>query len=92
MKVSATEVKTHFGRYLDLAEKGEPVIVERSGKQAAAIIDYEEYRHLKLLDDALLAEKIKQAEQLGYLGDEESEQFFKSLLGRLADDLTTETE
>jgi len=89
MKATATEIKTHFGHYLDLAEKGETVIVERSGREAAALIDYAEYQHLKQLDDLLLMEKIKQAEEKGYLNDAESEEFFKAMLGRLSDDLET---
>lgn len=92
MKANATEVKTHFGHYLDLAKKGEAIIVERSGKEAAAIIDYTEYQHLKSLDDLLLSEKIKLAETKGYLNDAESEAFFRDMLGRLADDLSTEAE
>jgi prevent-host-death family protein len=92
MKATATEIKTHFGHYLDLAKKGEAIIVERSGKEAAAIMDYDEYRHLKRLDDLVLIEKIKQAEGRGYLNDAESENFFKTMLGRLSDDLETETE
>lgn len=92
MKANATEIKTHFGHYLDLAEQGEAVIVERSGKAAAALVDYTEYQHLKQLDDLLLLEKIKQAETKGYLSDAESEIFFKNILGRLSDGLTAETE
>lgn len=91
MKATATEIKTHFGHYLNLAQKGEAIIVERSGKEAAAIMDYNEYRHLKRLDDLVLIEKIKQAEGRGYLNDAESENFFKTMLGRLSDDLETET-
>lgn len=92
MKASATDVKTHFGHYLNLAEKGETVIIERSGKQAVAIIDFQEYQYLRQLDEMLLAEKIKQAEQRGYLSDDESEQFFKTIIGRLADGSATQTE
>ena len=92
MKATATEIKTHFGHYLDLAEKGEAVIVERSGKEAAAIMDYAQYLHLKRLDDLVLMEKIKQAEDNGYLNDVQSEAFFKTMLGRLSDDLATEAE
>lgn len=90
MKATATEIKTHFGHYLDLAEKGETIIVERSGRETAALVDYAEYQHLKRLDDLLLMEKIKQAEANGYLNDVESEEFFKAMLGRLSDDLETQ--
>lgn len=92
MKANATEVKTHFGHYIDIVQKGEPVIIERSGKETAAIIDYSEYQHLKSLDNLLLSEKIRQAEAKGYLDDAASDKFFRQLIGRLADDFSTEAE
>jgi len=92
MKATATEIKTHFGRYLDVATQGEPVIVERSGKAAAALVDYAEYQYLKQLDELLLLEKIKRAEEQGYLSDAASEEFFKAMLKRLSHELKTETK
>lgn len=92
MKASATEIKTHFGHYLNLAKSGEEVIVEHSGKEAAAIIDFKEYQYLKQLDEMLLIEKIKHAEKTGYLNEKDSQKFFQSMLRRLGDELATETK
>jgi prevent-host-death family protein len=87
MKASATEIKTHFGHFLDVVQKGENVIIERSGKELATLLDYKEYLHLKHLDELLLVEKVKLAEKGGYLDKKKSEEFFKKMLGRLADEL-----
>lgn len=86
MKATATEIKTHFGHYLDVVQKGEDVIIERSGKELAILLDYKEYLHLKHLDKLLLIEKIKLAEKGGYFDKEQSEEFFRKMLGRLADE------
>ena len=92
MKATATEMKTHFGHYLDIASQGVAVIVERSGKAAAALVDYAEYQYLKQLDEIILLEKIKLAEEQGYLSDDESEDFLKTALKRLSHDIKTQTE
>ncbi len=86
MKASATEIKTHFGHFLDVVRSGEDVIIERSGKELATLLDYKEYRYLKRLDELLLIEKVKLAEKGGYLDNKKSEEFFKKMLGRLADE------
>lgn len=69
MEVSATDVASLFNHYLDLAEQGEAIIIEISGKKVAAIVDYQEYQHLKRLEESLLIEKIKNSEQNGYLSN-----------------------
>lgn len=42
MNVTATELETHFEHYLDVAIK-QPVFIEKSGKQCAVLISFEEY-------------------------------------------------
>lgn len=87
IKTTATEIKTHFGHYLDIVKNGEDVIIERSGKELATLLDYKEYQYLKNLDELLLIEKIKLAEKGGFLNKKESENFFKKMLERLANEL-----
>jgi prevent-host-death family protein len=43
MNVSATELKTRLGRYLEIAAK-EPVFIEKNGRNTAVIISAEEYQ------------------------------------------------
>lgn len=69
MKATATEVKNRFGKYLDAAQT-EPVIVEKSGRDAAVLLSYQEYERLQALEDAYWAEQAKEAEADGFLGTE----------------------
>lgn len=45
LKASATEVKKHFGRYLD-ATRTRRVIIQKQGRPAAVLISFEEYEIL----------------------------------------------
>lgn len=46
--ISATDAKNNFGNLLSqVADSGEPVVVERQGKPRAAIISMEQYRELR---------------------------------------------
>ena len=47
-RVAATEVRTHFGQILrEVTEKGNRIIVERSGHPLALIMSMDEYNRLK---------------------------------------------
>jgi prevent-host-death family protein len=50
--ISATEAKNRFGALIaQVAETGETVVVERQGRPRAAIVEIEEYRRLRGLDE-----------------------------------------
>jgi prevent-host-death family protein len=50
--MTATEARVHFGRLLrDVAERGETVIVERSGLPLAVIVSVNEYNRLRIGED-----------------------------------------
>jgi prevent-host-death family protein len=51
MHVTATELKHRLGRYIDAAMR-EPVIVEKSGRNAVVMLSYEHYEQLEALEDA----------------------------------------
>ena len=40
MKATSTEIKTHFGHYLDVVQKGEEVIIAKAGKPVAKLVAY----------------------------------------------------
>ena len=45
--MSATQVRTHFGKVMrEVADKGEPVVVERAGKPAVAVISLADLERL----------------------------------------------
>ena len=58
MEVTATELKTRLGRYLDIAET-EAVIVEKSGRLKSALISYANYQEYKELKRKLKTNKPK---------------------------------
>ena len=72
MDVTATELKNRLGRYLDMAETV-PVIVQKSGRAKSVIISKEMYERLLQIEDAYWAQKAREVEEEGYLGESETE-------------------
>ncbi len=62
-QTSATECKTHFGKFLDIV-KHELVLVRRKDQPVAVLMSWEEYQHLQALEGAYLIAKAKAAEQM----------------------------
>ncbi len=54
--VTATELKHRLGRYLDAAMR-EPLVIEKSGRNAVVIMSYEEFERLEALEDAYWGER-----------------------------------
>jgi prevent-host-death family protein len=81
-EVSATEVKSRFGEYLDIA-RAEPVQVRHTGRPVAVLMSWDEYEHLQATEDAYWAARAKAAEESGtFLGHEESMKLLNDLLNR----------
>jgi antitoxin Phd len=66
MDITATELKTRLGQYLDAAET-EPVIIEKSGRKKSVLISHAMYERLVALEDAKWGERAKKAEARGYV-------------------------
>jgi prevent-host-death family protein len=65
--ISATEARVRFGELLDaMRDRGETVIVEKSGEPRAAVVPIAEYRRLtrRVLDQAWWDDQRKVAEEL----------------------------
>ena len=77
MKTTATEIKNHFGQYLDEAIL-EPVFIEKTGRPVAVMLSSKEYERLIGLEDAYWAQKALKAEKAGYIGKKQSTEFLKS--------------
>ena len=77
MKTTATEIKNHFGEYLEGA-LSEPVVIEKSGRSIAVMLSLKEYDRLRASDDAYWAQKALKAEKVGYIGEKESLKFLRS--------------
>lgn len=77
---SATNAKNRFGEIMDAALR-EPVIIQRSGRNAVVMLSVEEYEILEILSDRYWGERAKEAEKNGnYLSAEESEKFLESIM------------
>lgn len=81
MKVeTATHAKINFGRLLSDA-KLEPIAIQKSGRNYAILMSYEEYERMVAIEDEYWALKAESAKKEGFVGVEESERFLKELLG-----------
>lgn len=78
MEVTATELKTRLGRYLDVAEI-DPVFVKKSGRNKSVLISNAMYEKLLAYEDAYWALKAKIAEDEGCLGDNASEELLRGV-------------
>jgi prevent-host-death family protein len=61
-EVSATEMKSQFGEFLDLA-RDEPVGIRKSGKLTAVMVSADEYEHLQRLEDSYWIARAERAEE-----------------------------
>lgn len=75
----ATEVKNHFGRYVESALR-EPVLVRKSGREVAVILSLEDYQRLTALEDSWWAARAVEAEKEGYAGPQSSRDFVRRKL------------
>ena len=71
MDITATELKNRLGRYLDTAEMV-PVIIKKSGRAKSVIISHRMYERFLQIEDAYWAQKAREAEEGGYLGEAET--------------------
>ena len=78
--VNATDVKNHFGEYLD-ATMSEPLAVTRNGRNVAVLMSWSQYERLNEIEDTWWAMRAMAAEKKGgYLGPEKSMEALMSLL------------
>jgi len=76
--VSATEAKTHFGKYLSVA-LSEPVTISKTGQETIVMMSKKEYDRLEACEDAYWSIRALIAENSGYLGDEEGQKIIAKL-------------
>ena len=64
MQVNTTDFKNHLGEYLDMA-KEQPVVVRKSGKPIAVVLNADEYDYLQGLEDQYWIARAEAAEAGG---------------------------
>lgn len=75
---SATDVKNHFGEYLQSTLK-EPLVIEKTGRPVAVMISMEDYERLQALEDAYWIRKAEEARAGGMLNFEDAKSFLNSV-------------
>ena len=76
---TATDAKNRFGQIMDAALR-EPVIIQRSGRNAVVMLAYEDYEEMVATIDKIWGERAKKAAKKGYLSPKASEALIKRLL------------
>ncbi len=76
-KTTATEVKNHFGEYLEGALL-EPIVIEKTGRPVVVMLSIKEYERLIALEDDHWAQKAMKAEKAGSIGQKESSRILRS--------------
>jgi len=76
LQATSTEVKNHFGEYLEKASR-EPVAITKTGRTSAVILSFSEYSRLQQLEDELWALRALQAEKSGYIGTHVANELLK---------------
>jgi prevent-host-death family protein len=70
-KATATQVKNSFGKYMD-SSKREPVIIEKSGRNEAVLVSFEEFERLSEYEDLYWGRLAEEASKSGFLGPEKT--------------------
>ncbi len=76
---TSTYAKTNFGQVLD-ATAHEPVVIQKSGRNVAVLLSFENYERLTHLEDQSWISQAKASETEGFAGVEASQQFLDDLL------------
>lgn len=68
--VTASEVKSRFGEYLEQAII-EPIHISKTNRKVAVLISEREYERLKHLEDAYMAMQAQHAASEGYVSQQD---------------------
>ncbi|NBV76512.1 MAG: type II toxin-antitoxin system Phd/YefM family antitoxin [Methylococcaceae bacterium] len=79
MTETATEAKTRFGQILEKSQH-EPVVIEKSGRNYAVVISFQEYERMAAIEDAHWAKMAEESRAEGFIGVDESANLIQSLL------------
>lgn len=71
--MTAVEAKTHFGKFLDAAQR-EPVIITKKNRAVGVMFSMED------IEDTIWAEKARKAAAEGYVGEDESASLLAALI------------
>ena len=75
---TATNAKIRFGQILEKSQQ-EPVLIEKSGRNYAVVLSFEDYQRLSELENRYWAKKAHKALEEGFMGEQESAHLLESL-------------
>lgn len=75
---TATQAKIRFGQMLEKSQH-EPVLIEKSGRNYAVILSFEDYQRLAGFENMYWSKMANEAVQEGFLGEDESARLLESL-------------
>ena len=78
--VSATDIKTRFGQYLEKVHS-EPVQIQKKDRPVAVLISFEEYERFLAMENAHWLALAKKADKSGHIGVEKSMKLLREGLG-----------
>jgi PHD/YefM family antitoxin component YafN of YafNO toxin-antitoxin module len=76
---TATYTKTHFGKVLE-SSLLEPVVIEKSGRNVAVMVSFDEFQRLCALEDKHWASQAHKAQKAGFIGNKASAKLIDDLL------------
>lgn len=79
LKVSSKDAQSRFGELVDSAQK-EPVVITRHGRVVAVVLSKEDYERFQAMEDAVWAERAREALKSGFVGPEETAAFIQRKL------------
>ena len=79
MTETATHAKARFGQILEKSQQ-EPVLIEKSGRDYAVVVSFEDYKRLSAFEDAYWAKMADDAKSEGFIGHSESQSLLESLV------------
>jgi len=77
--ITSKEAQNRFGHLIDMAQR-EPVIVTRHDRPVAVVLSSEDYKRFEAFEDAIWAERARNAAKSGFVGKEESTSFIERIL------------
>jgi len=80
--ITSKDAQNRFGELIDTARR-EPVAITRRNRTVAVVISNEEYERLRLIEDAIWAQRAKEGAESALLSAEETAAFLQEKLNAI---------
>lgn len=86
--LTSKEAQNRFGEMMESAQR-EPIMIKRHGRPVAVVMSQKEYERLQAMEDAIWAERAKEAAAEGFLGINETKTFIENTLNANTESIET---